>query len=299
MVSPSARRQAVTHAVQRGLCSERKACVVLGVSRATVRYRARPRAGDDALRTRIRVLAHHHRRFGYRRIAVMLNRDEDTHVNVKRVHRLWKEEGLGLKRRRPKRRYYGPKGAMVNKAERPGHVWTYDFVEDRTARGGKLKLLCVVDEFTRQCHAIRVEKRMGAQHVIGTLERLFELHGRPEHLRSDNGPEFIAHALQHWLAANGAQTIYIKPGSPWQNAYIESFNDKLRNECLNQEVFANGQEAREVIETWRCDYNEQRPHSSLGYLTPDQFTARWRNSSRPTASFRSTNAQTAEVSLSL
>ena len=131
------------------------------------------------------------------------------------------------------------------------------------------------------------------------LKRLFELHGRPEHLRSDNGPEFIAHALQHWLAENGAQTIYIKPGSPWQNAYIESFNDKLRNECLNQEVFVNGQEAREVIETWRCDYNAQRPHSSLGYLTPDQFTARWRNSSRPTASFRSTNAQIPVVSLLL
>lgn len=299
MVSPSARRQGVAWVVQCGLRSQRKACDLLGVSRTTVRYRARPRVGDEALRQKIRVLAHHHRRFGYRRIAVMLNRDEDTQVNVKRVHRLWKEEALGLKRRRPKRRFYGPKGAMVNKAERPNHVWTYDFVEDRTARGGKLKLLCVVDEFTRQCHAIRVEKRMGSQHVIETLERLFAIHGRPGHLRSDNGPEFIAHAVQHWLAAHGAQTIYIEPGSPWQNAYIESFNDKLRNECLNQEVFANGQEARVVIETWRCDYNEQRPHSSLGYLTPDEFNTRWRNASRPTASFCSTNAEIPVASLSL
>jgi transposase InsO family protein len=157
------------------------------------------------------------------------------------------------------------------------------FVEDRTARGGRPKLLCVVDEFTRQCHAIRVEKRMGSHQVIETLDWLFKLHGRPEHMRSDNGPEFIAHAVQHWLAAQCAKTIYIRPGSPWQNAYIESFNDKLRSECLNMEVFANGREAREVIETWRRDYNEQRPHSSLGYLTPDEFTARWRNSSRPTA----------------
>lgn len=251
------------------------------------------------MRGKIGVLAHRHRRFGYRRIAVVLNRQESVKVNVKRVHRLWKEEGLGLKRRGPKRRSYGPKGAVVNRAGRPNHVWTYDFVEDRTARGGKLKLLCVVDEFTRQCHAIRVEKRMGSQHVIQTLEWLFKLHGRPEHLRSDNGPEFIAHTVQHWLAAQSTGTIYIEPGSPWQNPYIESFNDKLRNECLNQEVFANGQEAREVIETWRRDYNEQRPHSSLGYLTPDQFAARWRNYSRPTASLRSANAAMPEVSLSL
>jgi len=264
-----------------------------------VRYRARPRTGDEALRERIGVLAHRHRRFGYRRIAIVLNRQEQQRMNVKRVHRVWKEQGLGLKRRRPKRRSYGPKGAVVNRAQRPGHVWTYDFVEDRTARGGKLKLLCVVDEFTRQCHAIRVEKRMGSQHVIETLEWLSAVHGRPEHLRSDNGPEFIAHAVQHWLTAHGAQTIYIHPGSPWQNAYIESFNDKLRNECLNQEVFANGREAREVIEAWRRDYNEQRPHSSLGYLTPDEFTTRWRNSSRPTASLRSTNAAVPEVNLSL
>ena len=223
------------------------------------------------LREQIGALAHRHRRFGYRRIAVVLNRQERVKVNVKRVHRLWKEEGLGLTRRRPKRRSYGPKGAVVNRAQRPNHVWTYDFVEDRTARGGKLKLLCVVDEFTRQCHAIRVEKRMGSQHVIQTLEWLFKLHGRPEHLRSDNGPEFIAHAVQHGLAAHSTGTIYIEPGSPWQNPYIESFNDKLRNECLNQEVFANGREAREVIETWRREYNEERPKRALGGLTPSQY----------------------------
>ena len=291
----------VTQVVQRGLRSERKACVVLEVNRSSVRYSARAvsREGDEFLRARIKALATRHRRYGYRRIAVLLNRDEGVRVNVKRVHRLWKEEGLGLKKKRPKRRQYGPKGAVMNQAECPNHVWTYDFVQDRTARGGVLKLLCVVDEFTRQCYAIRVEKRMGAQQVIETLESLFAIHGRPEHLRSDNGPEFIAHAVQHWLATHGAQTIYIKPGSPWQNAYIESFNDKLRDECLNQEVFANGQEARVIIETWRCEYNQQRPHSSLGNLTPDQFAARWRNSSRPTASLRSTNATETQVSLSL
>lgn len=287
--------------VQRGLRSERKACVLLEVNRSAVRYPARtgPRAGDEVLRARIKALASRHRRYGYRRIAVLLNRDEGLRVNVKRVHRLWKEEGLGLKKKRPKRRHYGPKGAVVNKAEYPNHVWTYDFVHDRTARGGTLKLLCVVDEYTRQCHAIRVEKRMGSHQVLETLGRLFEVHGRPEHVRSDNGPEFIAHAVQHGLAAHSAGTIYIEPGSPWQNAYIESFNDKLRDECLNQEVFANGQEARVIIEAWRCEYNQQRPHSSLGNLTPDQFAARWRNSSRPTASLRSTNATETAVSLSL
>jgi transposase InsO family protein len=280
----------VAQVVQRGLRSERKACVLFEVHRSAVRYRARPRADDGVLRHTIRELAHRHRRYGYRRIADELNRQEEQRVNVKRVHRLWKEEGLGLKRKRPKRRSYGPKGAVVHQAQRPGHVWTYDFLEDRTARGGKLKLLCVVDEFTRQCHAIRVEPRMGSHQVIETLEQLFALHGRPEHIRSDNGPEFVAHAVQHWLAERSARTIYIEPGSPWQNPYIESFNGKLRDECLNMEVFANGQEARGIIEAWRCEYNARRPHSSLGYLTPDEFAARWRNSSRPTASLRCTNA---------
>jgi transposase InsO family protein len=174
-------------------------------------------------------------------------------------------------------------------------VWTYDFVEDRTLRGGRLKILAVVDEYTRECLALEVGQRITSQGVVNTLEWLFLLHGRPEYIRSDNGPEFIAKAVQQWLGGQGAKTLYIHPGSPWENAYIESFNDKLRDECLNMEVFRNGLEARGVIEAWRREYNEHRPHSSLNYMTPTEFAAQCRNSGRPTASLRYGTAERAQT----
>lgn len=256
---------------------------MLEAPRASVRYTPRVCTEDVALRVRIKELAHRHRRYGYRRTAVQLRR-EGTAVNDKRVHRLWKEEGLGLRKKRPKRRQYGPKGEVAQKAQRPRQVWTYDFVEDRTSRGGRLKILAVVDEFTRECLALHVDKRITAQGVVNVLEWLFLVNGRPDYIRSDNGPEFIANAVQQWLAQKGAKTLYIKPGSPWENAYIESFNDKFRDECLNMEDFKNGNEARDVIEAWRHEYNDCRPHSSLNYLTPSEFAAQCRNSGRPTAS---------------
>ena len=294
MVGPSARRMAVAHLVRDGHCSERRACRLLEIPRASVRYRPRPRNGEEALRQRLHTLAHRHRRYGYRRVAAILRR-EGFAVNVKRVHRLWKEAGLGLRRKRPKKRLYGPKGEVGQCAEHPRHVWTYDFVEDRTANGGRLKILAVVDEYTRECLALNVDKRITAQGVLSTLEWLFLLHGRPEHLRSDNGPEFIAKAVQEWLVRQGTKTLYIKPGSPWENAYIESFNDKLRDECLNMEVFRNGQEARNVIEAWRKEYNEVRPHSSLNYNTPAEFAAQCRNSGRPTASLHCDTVEQAKT----
>jgi transposase InsO family protein len=211
------------------------------------------------LTERIKKLVKKHGRYGYRRIAVMLRR-EGKLVNTKRVHRIWKLERLQIPCRRPKRRRYGP-----------NHVWSYDFVEDRTERGNKLRLLNVIDEFTRECLAIRVEPSMPAAKVIATLSWLFKLRGTPEHIRSDNGPEFIADALRDWLGKSGCATIYIEPGSPWENPYIESFNGKLRDECLNREIFANGAEARVIIENWRMEYNTQRPHSSLDNLTPVEF----------------------------
>jgi len=227
-------------------------------------------------------------------VAAVLRR-EGLAVNVKRVHRLWKEAGLGLRQKRPKRRQYGPKGEVAQQAARPLQVWTYDFVEDRTIRGGRLKILAVVDEYTRECLALRVDKRITAQGVLDTLEWLFLVHGRPEYVRSDNGPEFIAKAVQDWLAQKGPKPLYIHPGSPWENAYIESFNDKFRDECLNMEVFRNGDEARDVIEAWRREYNEIRPHSSLDYRTPSEFAALCRNSGRPTASLRSDTTKEAQT----
>jgi transposase InsO family protein len=289
MVSPSARQMALTQLVRDGHCSQRRACRLLGVARSTARYEQAQRLEDGALLKRIKELAHLHRRYGYRRVSVLLCR-EGLRVNVKRVHRLWKEAGLGLPKKRPKRRQYGPKGAVVNKAQHPNHVWSYDFVEDRTAKGGRLKILAVVDEYTRECLALHVDKRITSQGVLCTLEWLFLLHGRPGHIRSDNGPEFVAKAVQQWIADKGSSTLYIHPGSPWENAYIESFNDKFRDECLNMEVFKNGQEAREVIEAWRIEYNEVRPHSSLNYQTPAHFAAQCRNSRRPTASLRCSTA---------
>ena len=288
MVGPAAHRALVDDLVRRGQCSERHACRLVGVARSTHRYTRRERPDEGRLRAAIRSLANRHLRYGYRFITALL-RKRGWLVNVKRVHRIWKLEGLSHGRKRPKRRAYGPRGLVVNKAERPNHVWTYDFVEDRTERGGKLRILTVLDEFTRQSLAIRVERSIGSSRVIDTLEWLFMLHGTPTHLRSDNGPEFIAKALRDWLAERGATTLYITPGSPWENPYIESFNGTLRDECLNMNLFTNGRHAQNVTETWRREYNELRPHSSLNYMTPAEFADHWRNSSRPTASLRYAN----------
>lgn len=261
------------HLVEKKNYSERRACNMVGICRSTVRYKPRPNPEDAALISRIKELSSSNKRYGYRRIAVLLGREE-WEVNIKRVHRLWKSEGLALPRRRPKRRRRGNTTGVVNKAERVNHVWTYDFMEDRTERGGKLRILTVVDEYTRECLALRVGRSMSSLQVIEILKWLFLLRGHPEYLRSDNGPEFVAKAIQKWLGDKGCGTIYINPGSPWENPYIESFNGKFRDECLNMEIFRNGREAQMVVENYRKEYNEVRPHSSLGYLTPEEFAGR-------------------------
>lgn len=165
----------------------------------------------------------------------------------------------------------GSVGETVNKAEYPNHVWSYDFVEYRTERGGKLRILAIIDEYTRECLAIRVAPSIPASAVIETLEWLFLTRGVPKHVRSDNRPEFVSRAVCRWLKESGCQTLFINPGSPWENGYIESFIDKLRDECLNREVFGNGQEAQAIVENWRQEYNNYQPHSSLDYLTPAEF----------------------------
>jgi putative transposase len=260
---------------EEGVCSERQACEVLGAARSGVRYERRVPADEGELRERIGKLARAHPREGYRRVWARLRRRGER-VNRKRVHRLWKAEGLSLPRRRKKRRRWGPKGEVVRRAEYPRQVWSYDIIEDRTERGGKLRILCVVDEYTRECLAIRVGRSITGVMVAEMLEWLFLVHGAPAYIRSDNGGEFIAGVVQKWLAAAGCRTLYITPGSPWENPYIESFQGKLRDECLNREVFYNGREAQIIIEGWREEYNRDRPHSSLGYLTPAEFAERCR-----------------------
>jgi len=274
MVSPLARRSAVRYLTRQGRCSERKACTTVRIPRSLVRYIAKCRKDEAELIKKIHKLAIRHSRYGYRRITVLLRR-EGFRVNKKRVHRIWKSEGLSLPRRRPKRRKMGSTGGIVNKAECPNHVWSYDFVEDRTERGGKLRILAIIDEYTRKCLAIRVAPSIPAPAVVEVLEWLFLTRGVPKYLRSDNGPEFVARAVCQWLKENGCQTLFITPGSPWENGYIESFNDKLRDECLNCEIFRNGREARTIVEAWRQEYNNHRPHSSLSYLTPAEFARRY------------------------
>lgn len=264
------KRELVDNLKEQGV-SERTACNSVGIRRSTYQYQSQKDVSEqEQFRVRVVELSRKHKRYGYRRITAMLRRGGES-VNPKRVWRVWKAEGLSLPRRRPRRRKAGNQQQLPSRAEYRGHVWTYDFVYDRTETNRVLKLLVVPDEYTRQCHRIRVEYNLDAHAVLETLSELFGLYGEPKYLRSDNGGEFIAGMIKEWLAEQGTQTAYIEPGHPWQNGHCESFNGKLRDECLNEEVFYNLRYAQVVIERWRRQYNEERPHSSLGYRTPAEI----------------------------
>jgi putative transposase len=209
-------------------------------------------------------------RFGYRRSAVWLNESE------RRVKRLWRQLGLNLPRRRPRRRRCGTDMRLLG-AIRPNHVWNYDFVHDRLAGKRTIRMLCVLDEHTRECLAIEVATSLTSSDVILTLTRLMRLHGKPEHIRSDQGAEFTATRVMKWLRDRNVGPTFISPGKPWHNGFVESFNGKLRDECLNREWFRDLREARTLIESWRQLYNHRRPNSALGYLTPAQFHQQSRN----------------------
>lgn len=249
--------------------SERRACAVLRQHRSTQRKTPRGRADEAALTADITALAATYGRYGYRRITALLHQ-AGWSVNAKRVQRIWRREGLKVPQKQPKRgRLWLNDGSCVRlRAERPNHVWSYDFVEDRTQDGRKFRMLCVIDEFTREALAIRVKRKLNSTDVLETLADLMILRGPPAYVRSDNGPEFIATALREWIAAVGSQTAYIEPGSPWENGYCESFNSKLRDELLAREIFFDLREAKILIEAWRHHYNTARPHSSLGYKPP-------------------------------
>jgi putative transposase len=249
--------------------SERFACRVLGQHRSTQRKIAKTPDDEAVLTADIIALAIQYGRYGYRRITALL-RNAGWVVNVKRVERIWRREGLKVPAKQPKRkRLWLNDGSCIRlRPEHPNHVWSYDFVEDRTHDGRKYRMLNIIDEFTRECLAIRINRKLNSTDVIDVLTDLFILRGAPGHVRSDNGPEFIARAVQDWITLVGARTAYIEPGSPWENGYCESFNSKLRDELLNGEIFYSLKEARIVIEGWRRHYNEVRPHSSLGYRPP-------------------------------
>jgi transposase InsO family protein len=256
--------------------SERLACRVLGQHRSTQRKILTGRSDEMALTGDITTLATEYGRYGYRRITALLWAAGWV-VNVKRVERIWRREGLKVPSRQPKKgRLWLNDGSCVRlRPERPNHVWSYDFVEGRTHDGRKFRMLNVIDEFTRECLVIRIARKLKSTDVIDVLTDLVILRGAPDHIRSDNGPEFIAKAVRQWIAAVGAQAAFIEPGSPWENGYCESFNSKLRDELLNGEIFYSLAEARVVIEGWRQHYNTVRPHSSLGYKPPAPSAVIW------------------------
>jgi putative transposase len=249
--------------------SERKACRAIGQPRSTQR-RALKIPDDEPRLVRDMVsLATQYGRYGYRRITALLRRS-GWRVNHKRVERLWRREGLKVPQRQPKRRrLWLNDGSCVRlRPERANHVWSYDFMMDRTHDGRQVKILTLVDEYTRECLAIEVARRLNSDDVLECLKEMFIERGTPEHIRSDNGPEFVAKAVTEWVHGLGVGTLFIEPGSPWENGYIESFNGKLRDELLNREIFTTMEEARVLIEQWRREYNQVRPHSALGYRPP-------------------------------
>lgn len=248
-----------------------RACALIGIPRTTFLYAAKPEDDTDVV-TQIRELAARHPRYGYRRISVLLRRT--TLVNEKRVRRLWRQHQLQVQRvKRRRRSRWSPPTRLV--AAYPNHIWAYDFVEDALADGTTLRLLTVMDEFTREGLALDVALTTSAERVIGVLAVLIAQHGPPEHLRSDNGAEFVALAVQGWLAQAGVQTLYIEPGKPWQNGKEERFNGTVRDECLNMHQFHSVAEACVRLHTFRHHYNHERPHSRLGYLTPLAFKTAW------------------------
>jgi len=249
--------------------SERRACQVLAQLRSTQRAMVRLDGATKRLIERMVDLACQYGRYGYRRITILLRR-EGWQVNHKRIERLWRQEGLKVPQRQPKRKrlWFNDGSCIRLRPEHQNHVWSYDFVADRTSDGRALRVLNIIDEYTKENLASRVERKIKADDVIDTLTNIFITHGTPQFIRSDNGPEFVAEILQDWLHDLGVKTAFIEPGSPWENGYIESFNGKLRDELLNQEVFDTLMEARVVIEKWRIHYNTVRPHSSLGYRPP-------------------------------
>jgi transposase InsO family protein len=249
--------------------SERRACAAVGQVRSTQWRRPARSDEEKALTEAIIALATEYGRYGYRRITALL-RAQGWRVNHKRVARIWRREGLKVPAKQPKRgRLWLNDGSCIRLRPRyRHHVWAYDFVQDKTRDGRKLRMLTVIDEHSRECLAIETQRRLRSQDVLETMADLFLTHGMPAHIRSDNGPEFIAKALRDWLKRVGVKTLFIEPGSPWGNGYNESFNGKLRDECLNGEMFYSLREAHIIIERWRQHYNRVRPHSSLGYRPP-------------------------------
>ena len=264
----------------------------------TQRYKRKQTDRDNALTRQIKQLAKKYKRYGYRMITAKL-RQAGWNINHKRVQRIWQKEGLQVPYRHKFRKTEGcsDNSCCVKKAEYINHVWTYDFMSDQTEDGRKLKFLTVLDEFTRESLTIEVSRSIKAKDVIAVLGYLFLIRGIPGFIRSDNGPEFIADAIKKWLSEKNVQTLYIGPGSPWENGYIESFNGRLRDEDLHREIFHSVKEAKVIVESWQSEYNNHRPHSGLRYMTPAAFATECIASASPAAQPQQYIEQNADNSL--
>jgi len=293
VVSPSSKRRAVKLVVEAGIGTTTEACRALELARSSYYRNSTMSPERRQMHQEIVELSEDNPRYGYRRVTALLRR-EGHEINAKRVQRVRRQRGLQVSRRQRKTRRLGLSTAERQRATHANHVWSWDFVEDQTENGTRIRVLTLIDEHTRECLAVHVDWSIRAVDVITVVEAAFERYGVPAHLRSDNGPEFIAYTIQDWLREKNVKTIYITPGSPWENAYIESFHDKLRDECLNREIFGSLWEARVVIEQWRLHYNAERPHSSLGYQTPSEFGGRGHGSSELRSGYALPPSRTAE-----
>lgn len=264
----------MTHVQRRLGQAERRVCRVLEQPRSTQRYTPVAREGEERIVRRMHELVRRHPRRGYRMVCGML-RLEGWRVNFKRVHRLWRREGFKVPSKQHKRGRLGhsANGILRRRAEHKDHVWCVDFIHDTDQRDRPLKWLSVVDEYTRECLALEVDRSITAVGVVEVLTELFMIRGVPAHIRSDNGPEFVAEAIGRLAAITGVESLYIAPGSPWENGYAESFHGRLRDELLNAELFADTREAKALAGAWKNEYNHRRPHSSLGYVPPAVFAA--------------------------
>jgi len=264
----------VRHVQSVEAASQRRACRVLSQPRSTQRYRPRVPGDEAVLVAAMHAVVRRHPRYGYRMVWAKL-RQEGWRVNKKRVYRLWRREGFKVACKRRKKRHLGTSanGCVRRSAEGKNDVWAWDFIHDRDEAGRPLKWLSVVDEFTRECLVLEVERHLTAADVVALVSEVMAIRGVPRHIRSDNGPEFIAQALRRFLAAAQVQTLYIEPGAPWENGYAESFHSRLRDELLDAEIFTGLRDAKALAAGWRNEYNHRRPHSSLGYRTPAAYAA--------------------------
>jgi putative transposase len=272
MVTPALRREAVAHLETAHRMSERRACSLIGADRTSVRYRAK-RGDDAALRERLKALAFERRRFGYRRLHVLLRR-EGWAVNKKRVQRIYREERLMVKKRGGRKRALGLRAPM-QAPDRPNACWSLDFVHDQMTDGRRFRILAVVDECTRECLALVPDSSISGVRVARELDRIVAWRGRPEAILSDNGTELTSNAILAWAGERGVEWRYIQPGKPSQNAFVESFNGRLRDALLNETLFRSLTHARLALDAWRIDYNQHRPHGKLAWLTPAAYAARW------------------------